>query len=385
VPETRERTVIDAGPRDRGPTLVVVAGLHGNEPAGVEALERVAAALGSRAGRLRGRVVGVVGNRTALARGLRFVDRDLNRAWTAERVEALRNGGAAVPGRSLPAAEDAEQRELSRALDEVLAGARGPVFVLDLHTTSGEGGPFSTVADTLQNRTLALTLPVPLVLGLEELVEGTLHEYLGRRGCVTLAFESGQHQEAEAAKRAEAAIWLVAAAAGMLPEAAMPELTGARKTLARDGRGLPRVLEMRHRHPVSPDDGFRMRPGYRNFQRVQRGEALADDRAGEVRATESARILMPLYQVQGDDGFFVVREFRPFWLHLSHGLRRAGADRWVQWLPGVRRHPSRSGALVVNRRVARWLALPLLHLLGYRRHEDDGHRLVVLRQEVDGD
>jgi succinylglutamate desuccinylase len=171
----------------------------------------------------------------------------------------------------------------------------------------------------------------------------------------------------------------------MLPEAAMPELTGARKTLARDGRGLPRVLEMRHRHPVSPDDGFRMRPGYRNFQRVQRGEAVADDRAGAVRATESARILMPLYQVQGDDGFFVVREFRPFWLHLSYGLRRAGADRWVQWLPGVRRHPSRSGALVVNRRVARWFALQLLHLLGYRRHEDDGHRLVVLRQEVDGD
>ncbi len=376
--ETRGRVLWDLGRPDRGPSLIVVAGLHGNEPAGVHAVERVGRALDARSGDLRGRIVCLAGNRLALERGLRFVDRDLNRAWTPERVARLRNGG--VETRST---EDAEQKELLDEIDGVLADAQGgPVYVLDLHTTSGDGGPFSTVADTLLNRSLAFALPVPLVLGLEELVEGTLHEYLGRRGCVTLAFESGQHQETEAAERAEAAVWLLLAATGLLPESRLPELPGARKSLGRAGRGLPRVLEMRYRHALEADDGFRMRPGYRNFQRVQRGEVLAHDRNGEVRAPESARLLMPLYQVQGEDGFFVVREFRPFWLHLSYGLRRVGAARWVHWLPGVARHPTRSGALVVDRRVARWFALQLLHLLGYRRHEDDGRRLVVLRQGV---
>lgn len=374
--ETKGRVLWDLGPHEHGPTLIVVAGLHGNEPAGVLAVERVGETLAPRSGDLRGRVVCLAGNRVALERGLRFVDRDLNRAWTPSRVAALRNGGVAA------SAEDAEQKELLAAIDGVLASAPGPTYVLDLHTTSGDGGPFSTVADTLLNRSLALTLPVPLVLGLEELVEGTLHEYLGRRGCVTLAFESGQHLEHEAVERAEAALWLVLAATGLIAEERVPELTAARKALGRAGRGLPRVVEMRHRHALEPDDGFRMRPGYRNFQRVQRGEVLAHDRAGEVQAPESARLLMPLYQVQGEDGFFVVREFRPFWLHLSYGLRRVGAARWVHWLPGVSRHPTRRGALVVNRRVARWFALQLLHLLGYRRHEDDGARLVVLRQGV---
>jgi succinylglutamate desuccinylase len=365
---------MDLGPRDRGPTLVVVAGLHGNEPAGIEAVDRVATALAPRAGSLRGRALALLGNRSALDRGLRFLDRDLNRAWTPERVVALRNGYQPV------GVEDVEQRALLQALDDVIGAARGPVYLLDLHTTSGDGGPFSTIADTLANRAFALALPVPLVLGLEELIPGTLHDYLGRRGCVTLAFEAGQHLEHAAVDRAEAAIWLTLAAAGLAPEPALPELAASRKLLSRSGRGLPRVLEMRYRHGVEVADGFRMQPGYLNFQRVARGEVVAHDRSGPVPVHESARILMPLYQVQGEDGFFVVREFRPVWLHLSYGLRRMRADRVVHWLPGVSRHPERAGALVVNRRLARWFALQLLHLLGYRRHEEDGARLVVLRQ-----
>jgi succinylglutamate desuccinylase len=373
---TDERRLTDFGPRDRGPTLVVVSGMHGNEPAGVEASRRVASRLADRSAALRGRVVFLVGNRSAIARGLRFVDRDLNRAWTDARVRALRNGH---PGTG---AEDLEQRHLLDALDELIAEAAGPLVLLDLHTTSGDGGPFTTVADTLRNRTLALAFPVPLVLGLEELVEGTLHDYLGRRGCASLVFETGQHLEPPATERAEAGIWLLLAATGVLPESAIPELASALDRLAREGRGLPRVLEMRHRHAVAPDDGFRMKPGFRNFQRVRRGEVLASDRTGEVRAPETGRVLMPLYQVQGEDGFFIVREFRPVWLRVSHVLRRMGAARVVHWLPGVSRHPERSGALVVDRSVARWYALEVLHLVGYRRHEEEGERLVVLRQDA---
>lgn len=374
--ETEQRALADLG-EGGGPTLLVVGGLHGNEPAGVEAAVRVAASLRARRDRLRGRVVLLTGNRQALAVGRRYLGRDLNRAWTEDIVAGLRDG---VPGGEVP--EDREQRELLTRITTLLESAKGPIYLLDLHTTSGGGGAFSTAADTLENRSLALTLPVPLVLGLEELVEGTLHDFVGRRGCISLAFEAGQHEEPLAVDRAEAAIWIMLTATGILPEAAVPELPPARKLLAREGREGPRVLEMRYRHPLSPGDGFRMQPDYHNFQRVQLGEVLAHDRDGPIRAPESGRILMPLYQVQGDDGFFVVREFRPFWLNVSQAMRRLGLARVVHWLPGIRRHPSRPGALVVDRRVARWYALQILHLLGYRRHEDDGDWLVVLRQRV---
>lgn len=379
-----ERVLGSYGPPG-GPTLIVVSGMHGNEPAGVEACLTIRDRLARAEDRLKGRVHLVVANLEAIRRGVRYVDQDLNRAWTRDRVEAVRR---ALPGAADGAgaaglageAEAREQRELLELFERWVAESRGPVYMLDLHTTSGPGAAFSTVADTLENRRLALALPVPVVLGLEELVVGTLHDYLGDLGVITIAFESGQHAEIEAVVRARAAIWLMLYTSGILPAGAVPELRNAWDHLADGHRHLPRALEMRYRHPIVAEDRFRMKGGYRNFQTVEKGEALAEDQDGAVLSPESARILMPLYQAQGNDGFFVVREFHPLWLRISNVLRRGGVDRVVHWLPGIRRHPEDPDALVVNRTVARWYALQVLHLLGFRRELDLGDKLVVQRR-----
>ena len=89
---------------------------------------------------------------------------------------------------------------------------------------------------------------------------------------------------------------------------------------------------------------------------------------------------MPLYQQLGEDGFFVVRRVSGFWMWLSAVMRRIGAERFVHWLPGVRRAPVGRDSFIVNRRVARWFALELLHLLGFRRHGRSGQYLVVSRR-----
>lgn len=375
--DTHPRILGELG-RETGPVLVCVGGLHGNEPAGIEALERVVRRLSAREGQLEGRFVALSGNLTALERGQRFIDHDLNRSWTTQRVAELLDAAAAP--RSV---EEAEQAALLEVLHAIAREANGPVFALDIHTTSGRGGAFVTVADSLPNRAFATQLPAPMILGLEELIDGTMLEYLGRLGFITAGFEGGQHQEPEAVERIEAALWIAIAAAGLLPEQRIPELTRARKRLARDSRHLPRVLEMRHRHPVVEGDGFRMRPGYENFQKVERDEVIARDHEGDIRAPESARLLMPLYQTQGEDGFFVVREFAPFWLHVSYALRRLRLGRLAHWLPGIRRHPVREDALVVDKRLARFYAREVLHLFGFRRLREEGDRLVVLRRPLD--
>lgn len=356
-----------------GPTLFCVGGIHGNEPAGVKALQQVLARLGPAGGIERGEFVALAGNLTALKEGRRYVRHDLNRAWTPERLTHLKNGG-----RDASSIEEGEQIELLDTFEAVLRGAGAPVFLLDLHTTSGAGGPFVTVSDTLVNRDFGRSLPTPMILGLEELVTGTLLEYMNERGLVTAGFESGQHDEPEAVDRAEAAVWLAMEAVGILPASLADRATAARDYLERDTRGLPRVLEMRYRHDVAAGAGFRMKPGYLNFQPVQNGEVLAHDAGGEIKAPETARILMPLYQEQGDDGFFVVREFARFWLWLSRVVRRLPIDRFVHWLPGIRRDPADPRILEVDRRVARLFALQLFHLMGYRRQREDGSRLLVI-------
>ena len=105
-----------------GPTLLCIAGLHGNEPAGVLATRRVLEHLAPRAGRMVGDFVALAGNRRALTAKRRFLDRDLNRAWTDKRLARLRSEIA----RDALEAEDLEQVELLDAIEEVVSAARGP-------------------------------------------------------------------------------------------------------------------------------------------------------------------------------------------------------------------------------------------------------------------
>lgn len=366
--------------------LICVGGIHGNEPAGVEALERVVEALRDHCDQLTGDFVAFVGNRRALKAGKRFLSHDLNRAWSVDTpweglgdLEAWTRASANGEDRTV---EELERQELQQAFAEVVAQARGKVFILDLHTTSGGGGAFTTVGDSLVNRSFALNIPVPLVLGLEELVRGTLVGYLSEYGFTTAVFECGQHEEVEASKRAEAAVWLVLRGAGLLAAGIRPEVQKSAEYLGAECRYLPRVLEMRYRHGIRAGDAYRTSPGFRNFQPIETGQVMGRDRNGAVTTPEGGRVLMPLYQVQGEDGFFVVREFSQVWLWISRVLRVLGVAKIAHWLPGVYRESAIPNALAADRRVARWYALELFHLLGYRRHLEEGDRLVVVGRPV---
>jgi succinylglutamate desuccinylase len=51
-----------------------------------------------------------------------------------------------------------------------------------------------------------------------------------------------------------------------------------------------------------------MQPGYKNFQPIKKGELLAQQNGKPIYSEWDAYIFMPLYQKQGNDGFFVVTE-----------------------------------------------------------------------------
>ncbi len=365
------RVVVRVTAEQPGPTLLVVGGLHGNEPAGLLGLERVLSRLGE-VGLARGELLGLAGNLEALAVGRRFIDEDLNRIWLRPRLEAF---DVTEP----VSIEDRQLRELEREVRAALGRARGEVYALDLHTISGPGPAFVVIDDTLLNRRFANRFPVPLVLGLDEELSGTMAHHLTAEGVIPVGFEAGQHDEAEAAVRAEAAIWIALEAAGLLADG-HAEYAAARTLLENESRGLPVVVEVRYRHAISSEDGFRSRPGLVSFQPVASGDALATDRAGEVRSPFDGMVLMPLYQDQGEEGFFLVDPVNPFWLRLSERVRPWRLERFLHWLPGVRRDPDNEGAFVIDRRIARWEALQFFHLLGFRRRGVAGHRLVMARR-----
>ena len=361
-----------------GPTLVAVGSIHGNEPSGRIALERVARFLSRAENLLKGRVWLLTGNVKASVQQTRYVDVDLNRRWTREHI--LRN--SAENHRPDHTSEDSEQHELLKIFGEILRTAADEVFVLDLHTTSADGTPFATVGDTMRNRRFALKFPVTILLGIEEQLEGTLLEFLNNEGAVTLGFEAGQHDAGSSIANHEALVFAALVHAGILSAEQIPRFREYEERLRRS-TGRPGVIEVRHREPVAPEDGFSMEVGFRNFDRVKAGQLLATNRSGEIRARESGMILMPLYQKQGEDGFFIVRRVASLWLTVSAILRRMDAARFVRFLPGVQVYPKSPEQFQVNTRIARLVPLQVFHLLGFRRLRWKRHFLFVSRRRFD--
>lgn len=362
---------------ENGVTVLVVGSIHGNEPSGLLAMRKMVPALRELEPKLKGRVYFLAGNTRALRRDVRYIDADLNRHWTLETIELNRPESKILTNR----AEDAEQRELLRIMDRVFLTAKDEVYALDLHSTSAESTPFAMIGDTLRNREFARKIPATILLGIEEQLNSTILEYINNLGAITLGFEAGEHKQKTAVDNQEALMWLALYHSGCL-SADDIDVARHERTL-REAMGRPRIIEIRHRHAIQTEDEFEMKPGYENFQPIKKGEVLANDRNGEVKARESGMILMPLYQKLGDDGFFLGREILPFWLWLSRVLRRAGIPGIVYWLPGVIRHPFDEESLVVNTNVARFFPLQIFHLLGFRKMQWKSGKLVVSRRKHD--
>lgn len=358
-----------------GPTLVAVAGVHGNEPAGVEAARRVFARLERGGVAVRGELVVFAGNVGALRRGVRYESKDLNRQWSEGRVAALR-----APGWAPTDAEDREQAELLGAIEAALGRARGPVTLADLHTSSATGVPFVLFGDTLAQRRFVGAFPLPVIIGLEEQVDGALTEYWTRRGCVTFTVEGGQHDDPASVESLEAVLWLALHEAGLIDGAALPEVRDGRSRLDARRGDLPRVLEVVSRRAITAEDAFQMEPGFRNIARAGEGQLLARDRRGDIVAPCDGVVILPLYQGLGSDGFFWGREVSGARMRASRVLRGLGADRLLALLPGVARDPHAPSRFVLDRQVTRRVPMEVFHLLGYRRVRERGGTLTVERQ-----
>jgi len=364
----------------RGPTLIAIGGIHGNETAGLVAgrrvLDRLAVAIDRDGVGFRGDLVVFGGNLEAMRQKARYLHKDMNRLWVATRIAELeaRRGDPTLDS------EDREQLDLLAKIREAIAEARGPVFLVDLHTTSAAGVPFVIFGDTLPQRHFVTELPLPIIFGLEEQVDGVLSEYWTRQGCVTFTVEGGQHDDPGSVDNLEAVLLLACQAAGLFRHGALPETRAAHALLESRRGSLPHVMEVVSRHAIVSDDEFKMEPGFKNLDHAAEGQLLARDKRGEIRAPANGLVLLPLYQGLGADGFFWGRAVGTARLLASEALRNLKIDRFIDWLPGVERDPSRPTRLRLDARIARFYPADVFHVLGYRRRREQDGALTIERQ-----
>jgi succinylglutamate desuccinylase len=374
------RTIASIKAKKAGPNIVFIGGMHGNEPTGVIALNHIMQKVQRLQPLLRGNVFALAGNLSALEKGERYIQKDLNRIWQPEQVERAKRRDF-HPDELI--AEVEEQIELWAAIDQLMSENQGEFFFVDLHTTSTRSAPFIAMSDTIMNRRFIRNIPVPVVIGIEEYLTEPLLSYLNELGCVSVAFEGGQHSDIASVLNHEAFILLCLQRAGILKKVEISELKTCRKRLKYASGTNKYVYDVRMRQALEPGDVFQMMPGFDNFSPVQKGQALARHNGHTLRAIEKGYIFMPLYQSKGEDAYFLIRRIARFWLAVSYLFRRFSLYKILRLLPGVRPFMKSEHMLIVNGDVARWFSLEILHLMGYRRKKKQGDFTLYIRRKYD--
>lgn len=285
---------------NEGPLFFVTAGIHGNEPSGVEALQEVFKQLEKIKPEIEGTLIGVSGNHKALNQNKRYIDEDLNRVWTEENIQN-------------ETSETHEQKEMWEIIDILNQYPEEDFtkrYFLDCHTTSSPSLPYISVQVVNDNDEWAHKFPTYIIRGFSDIITGDIDHYLSRIGITGFVFEAGQHEDEKSVENHEGIIWLALKEACNLDLTKIETYPECVNRFAEKNAPEQKTFELIHRHGLEDSDIFEMEPGYENFQEIKKGELLAKQNGNEVRSRWNARIFMPLYQSQGNDGFFVIEEVK---------------------------------------------------------------------------
>lgn len=296
--------------KEKGPLLIVLGGMHGNEPAGVKAMELLfkmieVEPITNPSFTFHGCLFGLRGNLKAMQRKVRFIHKDLNRQWTRENIQRIKHASLEQLD-----SEDAELLELITLIEKEIEHYQPTkIVLLDLHTTTAFGGIFSIATDDPKSIEMGIEFHAPVIKGLLNGINGTSLHYFNNDNfaveTIAVCFESGQHDEELSINRAIAAVINCMRTIGCVKANDVENRHD--QLLIEFSKHLPTVAELVMCHSIAEGDDFVMKPGYKNFQKIKKGEVLAHDKNGAIHAQADGRILMPLYQKQGDDGFFLIR------------------------------------------------------------------------------
>lgn len=237
-----EPIVVDRGPGE--PIAAIVGSIHGDEPSGARAIERILDALEDGELSLDGGVRFIIANPPALDAGVRFLDTDLNRTFPGD-------------------AEGNREERLAAAIERLIEG----LPTLSIHTTQSQAEPMAFVhPDREEAFRLARRLPIPHLIYTNGDTAGTLTE----RGEV-VSIEAGRQGTPEAIDAAEALSRAFLVAVGAL-EGVSPE-------------GDPALFVLEGPIDKPPSGPYAVL--VRNFEHVDAGQPFATAGDETLVATES--------------------------------------------------------------------------------------------------
>lgn len=255
-----------------GPTVALFAGVHGNEMAGVLALESILPALKI----TKGKLFIAFANPPAIKAGVRMVNKNLNRCF--------------YEGNSGTSPEDIRARELMAVLDQCDA-------LLDLHMFYDvDGKPFVICEDNALE--IAKTFDVGIIsTNWTEVEPGATDGYMYQNGKIGICVECGPISKAEEHK--EVALKTIKQ---FLQYFKMTD------TFIEPSFTPKRVIKAES-IVYKSDETFKLKLGFKNFQKLQEGTVISTSDT-EYRVTKKGQcIIFPHYNAAvGEEAYILGSE-----------------------------------------------------------------------------
>lgn len=351
------------------PTLIFFCCIHGNEKAGYEALKTVTHFIEKHKNSAKANFYAIFGNKEAYIQNQRFINKDLNRIWTKSHLFESSRKVSYV-------SEYNDLIEIYNILHKVLKDKKGPIYCIDLHTTSGPTRPFIVMNDSIKNRDFVKHLGYPVIFNIESFIEGALLNMLSDLGHVSFGFEAGEHTSTDSVKEFKLFCYRVISNLELIDlQSFISE--GIESYL----KSKPaKYYEIVFRQNLEPQDSFEMIGNFLNFHKLKKGERIAILNDEIISAPSGYRIFMPLYQKKGEDGYFYIKRISNFKLKVAKLIRRLGLEHLLTIFPGINK--VNHYTLAIPDPLIKFIPKRLLFALGYRKSvEMEENKTYYTKQE----
>lgn len=254
--ETISEGVIKYSAPKPGPTLAIFAGVHGNERAGILALEELISSLQIKAGVL----YAVFANPPAIKENARFITKNINRCFQSD------NQGTEY--------EDKRARELMIILDKCDA-------LLDLHAFDNTDGEPFIICEDESLQVASIFDPDIISTGWNKAEPGSADGYMFENGKIGICLENGQIKQSE--KYKELAV---------KSSLQFLKYFGMIDSDVEFSKNKKLHLKVKYA-VIKTSEKFKMEKGFKNFQKLQEGQLLAIDDNSEYLAKDDEYIIFP--------------------------------------------------------------------------------------------
>jgi len=259
--------------KKEGPTSIILAGVHGNEKCGVEALRKTLSNLKIE----RGRVFFGYGNPRAIENNQRFTEANLNRMFKED---------------NLLSENDKKSYEYKRAqfLKNYLDKADA---LLDIHASSTPNSkPF--IVCEVNAKKIVEFLPIDLVVsGFDKLESGGTDYYMNNKGKIGICLECGYKEDPQSTKVAEENIFA---------------FLKTRGHIANNLRFKKQSYVKMYDLYKTETNKFTIEKSFDDFEEIQKGQVIGIDGDQKIKSKKKAIILFARNREKTNEEAFLLGE-----------------------------------------------------------------------------